>query len=230
MKTLIVGHRGWPTRFPDNTLSGYQAAAAVADAVELDIRRSADGKLAISHDPALGGLEVASHDWATLAEVDLGDGHRPVLLDEAIAALPNTPIQFEIKNLPNQPGFEPDHRVALEAAARTRPGDIVTSFHWPTLVAVRREFPEVATGALLGQHGDVREAVDHCLDAGHVSVVPEEIMLDEGSMSYIHEAGLDSYTWTVNDPIRAIELADLGVSGIITNDPGLMVEILRSTE
>jgi len=230
MKTLIVGHRGWPTRFPDNTLSGYYAAATVADAVELDIRRSADGKLVVSHDPTLGGLEVASHDWATLGEFDLGDGHRPVLLDEAIAALPGTPIQFEIKNLPHQPGFEPDHRVALEAAARTRPGDIVTSFYWPTLVAVRREFPDVATGALLDKSGNLPQAVAHCLDVGHVSVVPEQSMLNEDAMSVVSEAGLDSYTWTVNDPKRAIELARLGVSGIITNDPGLMVETLRSTE
>lgn len=230
MRTLIVGHRGWPTRFPDNTLSGFSAAAAVADAVELDVRRSADGKLVISHDPTLGGIEVASHDWVTLGEVDLGDGHRPVLLDEAIAALPGTPIQFEVKNLPHQPGFEPDSRVALDAAARARPGDIVTSFHWPTLAAVRRDFPDVATGALLDRHGDVRQAVDHCLDVGHGTVVPEQTMLDEDSMSAITDAGLESYTWTVDDPERAIELAGLGVSGIITNDPGLMVETLRSTE
>jgi len=97
---MVVGHRGWPARFPDNTLAGFMAAASVADAVELDVRRSADGKLVLSHDPSIGGLPVSSHQWQELLELDLGDGHRPALLDEVVAAVPNLAIQFEIKNSP----------------------------------------------------------------------------------------------------------------------------------
>ena len=224
--TSVVGHRGWPTRFPDNTLAGFLAAASVTDGVELDVRRSADGKLVLSHDPTLGDLEVSRETWATLGEVDLGDGHKPALLDEVVAALPSTSIEFEVKNLPHQSGFEPDHRVGLETAARARPGDIVTSFYWPTLEAVRASFPDVPTGALLDRTGDLREAIRHCLDAGHAAVVPHESSLDEDAMGIIQDADLDCYTWTVDDPARARELAALGVSGIITDDPGLMVETL----
>ena len=113
---VVVGHRGWPRRFPDNTLTGFLAASAVADAIELDVRRSADGKLVLSHDPTVAGLVVSETPWSVLAELDLGDGHKPALLDEALAALPDTPVQLEVKNVPDQPGFEPDHRLALEAA------------------------------------------------------------------------------------------------------------------
>jgi glycerophosphoryl diester phosphodiesterase len=226
----VIGHRGWPSRFPDNTLSGFQAAATVASGVELDVRRSADGRLVLSHDPDLGGLEVASHPWATLVELDLGNGHRPALLDEVIAALPDTTIQFEIKNLPHQPGFEPDHRVGLEAASRARPGDVVTSFYWATLDAVRRSFPDVATGALLESRGDIRRTIEYCLDVSHRAVLPQETMIDERTAELIAESGLESYAWTVNDPVRAVELAGLGVSGIITNDPGLMAKTLGSIQ
>ena len=83
---VVVGHRGWPRRFPDNTLTGFLAASAVADAIELDVRRSADGKLVLSHDPTLAGLVVSETPWSVLAELDLGDGHKPALLDEALAA------------------------------------------------------------------------------------------------------------------------------------------------
>ncbi len=109
---LIVGHRGWSSRFPDNTLAGFLAASAIADAIELDIRRSGDGKLVLSHDPTIGGLVVSETAWSVLAETDLGDGHKPALLDEALAALPDTPVQLEVKNFPYQPGFEPDHLYA----------------------------------------------------------------------------------------------------------------------
>ena len=70
----IVGHRGWPARFPDNTLAGFLAVTAVADAVELDVRRSADGKLVLAHDPILQGLEVAVKPGRSLQGSTWGTG------------------------------------------------------------------------------------------------------------------------------------------------------------
>lgn len=217
----VVGHRGWPTRFPDNTLAGFLAASSVADAIELDVRRSSDGKLILSHDPVIGGLEVSSHPWRELDEVDLGQGHRPALLDEVLAAVPGLAIQFEIKNSPNEPGFEPDHRIALEAATRARPGDIVTSFNWLSLAAVRREFPEVVTGVLVGRSGDVDQASDECHALGHAALVPS-IHLPVIGLVRAVESGLMVFPWVVDDPDRVEELVGLGVSGIITDDPALV--------
>ncbi|MEX0698529.1 MAG: glycerophosphodiester phosphodiesterase [Acidimicrobiia bacterium] len=225
----VIGHRGWPTRFPDNTLSGLLAAAAVADAVEVDVRRCADGKLVLSHDPDLAGYPVTDHGWAVLGELDLGGGHHPALLDEALGAVPDTPMLLEVKNLPHQPGFEPDHRIGHETASRARPGDVVTSFHWPTVDAVRRRFPDVATGLIVGEWGDLGQAVEHCLDVGHSAVVPDVRLLriDRGR-ALAMESGLVVYVWTVNDLGLANELAGIGVSGIITDDPGLISSIRES--
>ncbi|HET8739177.1 MAG TPA: glycerophosphodiester phosphodiesterase [Acidimicrobiia bacterium] len=224
-RVAVVGHRGWPTRFPDNTLSGLLAAADVVDAVEIDVRRSADGKLVLAHDPLLGGLVVSDTPWSTLMELDLGDGHHPILLDEALAALPGTPVQLEVKNWPIDPGFEPDHRIALETADRARPGDVVTSFNPVSLETVRRVFPDVPTGRCVTAGTPLDEAVEHCLDAGHRALVPDESMLHEEV-----PADLEVYPWTVNDPVRARELVELGVTGIITDDPGLVAGIFRSQE
>ncbi|HEU4320285.1 MAG TPA: glycerophosphodiester phosphodiesterase [Acidimicrobiia bacterium] len=223
LKTTIIGHRGWPTRFPDNTLAGLLAASDVADAVEIDVRRSRDGKLVLSHDPTIGGLLVPDTPWSTLCELDLGGGHHPVLLDEALAALPGVPVQMEIKNHPGHPGFEPDHRLGLEAAERARPGDIVTCFNLETIAAVRRVFQDVNTGWAVTSVIPIDEAVKHCLDAGHRALVPEHtaIMAPVGP-------DIEVYPWTVNDPARARELVELGVTGIITDDPGTIDQTLRS--
>lgn len=223
---LVVGHRGWPRRFPDNTLAGFLAASAIADAIELDVRRSSDGKLALSHDPTLGGLVVSETPWSVLAELDLGASHKPTLLDEALAALPDTPVQLEVKNLRYQPGFEPDHRLALEAAERARPGDTITSFNHASLEAVRRVFPDVPTGLAIERSRDLDEAFNYCLDAGHSVLVPEEIMIGK-SVPSAWSGEVDVFPWTVNDPDRARELADFGVSGIITDDPGLLRQHLK---
>lgn len=218
-----MGHRGWPALYPDNTLSGFLAAAAVADAVELDVRRSSDGKLILAHDPVLGGLHVVETPWSVLCELDLGQGHHPALLDEILAALPSTPIQLEVKNSPIDPGFEPDHRLALETAERARPGDIVTGFNRDTLAAVRRVFPNVATGLAIPAWSALDEGVKHCLDAGHAALVPDHSLITAGL-----RVELDVYPWTVNDVSRARELLDFGVTGIITDDPGLIATTLRS--
>lgn len=191
--------------------------------VELDIRRSGDGKLVLAHDPELGGIPVSATPWSQLGELDLGDGHHPALLDEVLAALPETPVQMEIKNLPMDPGFEPDHRLALEAAARARRGDVVTGFNPASLAAVRHVFPELDTGLAVPAWFDLDEAVKTCEDEGHTILVPEHTLVT-GEIN----AGLAVYPWTVNDPHRALELVDLGVAGIITDDPGLIAETLRS--
>lgn len=219
----VIGHRGWPTRYPENTLGGFIAAADVADAVELDVRRSSDGKLVLSHDPYLGGLSVPETTWSELVEIDLGDGHHPALLDEVLAALPGTPAQLEVKNMPMEPGFEPDHRVALETAERARPEDTVTGFNADSLAAVRRAFPDTATGLCVPAAVDLDEAIEQCMRAGHGALIVEHTLVDRET-----DAELALYPWTVNDPVRAVELVELSVAGIITDDPGLMADTFRS--
>lgn len=222
----VVGHRGFPARYPDNTLPGLIAASQVADIVEVDVRRSGDGKLVLAHDPELGGSVVAETPWSVLAEVDLGGGHRPCLLDEGLASLPGTPILLEIKNPPYQPGFEPDHRLALEAAERARPGDVVTSFNPDTVAVVRAVFPEVATGLCVAPGMDLDASVRLCLDLGHAVLVPSvQHPLDH--LSAAAAAGLEVYPWVVNHPEQARALADSGVSGIISDDPATVAASLE---
>jgi glycerophosphoryl diester phosphodiesterase len=165
---------------------------------------------------------VARTPWSILSEIDLGGGHHPALLDEVLAALPTTPAQLEVKNLPTDPGFEPDHRLALETAARARHLDMVTGFNPEMLAAVRGTFPNVVTGLAIPADVSLGEAVKHCLDAGHRALVPHHSLIMEDV-----NADIDIYPWTVNDPARARELVEYGAAGIITDDPGLMNDTLR---
>ena len=51
---LVIAHRGASAAFPENTLAAFSGAVAQgADGVELDVRRTADGRLALSHDDTL---------------------------------------------------------------------------------------------------------------------------------------------------------------------------------
>lgn len=222
-----MGHRGWPTRYPENTLPGFLAAASVADIVEMDVRRSGDGKLVLSHDPTLLGQMVHETAWSELAELDVGDGHHPALLDEVLAALPGIGAQLEVKNAPGEPGFEPDHRLALETAERSREFDIVTSFNRGTVEAVRRYFDEVRTGLAVDFPDSIDEVIEYCERIGHSAIIPAAGLVEAFWVGRARSAGIEVFPWTVNDAAVAAELVEAGVSGIITDDPGAIAPVLR---
>jgi glycerophosphoryl diester phosphodiesterase len=228
----VIGHRGWPARYPDNVLEGIGAALEVADMVEVDVRRSGDRRLVLSHDPVMDGLIVSEVPWAALADVDLGGGFHPASLDQLLAAFPSSRFDLEVKNLPGEPGFDSNHEIALETAAVARPGDLLSSFFWPTMDAVRPVFPDVATGLLVDSHGDLASAVDHALAEGHVAVVAHwELAIRSGlACQNAAEAGLMMAAWTLNDPSRVAELASIGVTAIITDDPGEMRRVVDQSQ
>lgn len=215
---IVAGHRGMPLQFPDNTLAGFRAAAEIVSMVELDVRRSVDGRWVLSHDPRLLGHVVSESAWETLAELDLGDGHHPALLDDVLEQVPDLRLDVEMKNAPTEPGFEPDHRTALEVAPRLRSGDVLTSFYWPTVDAVRERHPSVATGLLVGAGGSLSDAIQHAIHLGHELVAPHFSLLSEATVAAALEAGLSVATWTVNEPEDALAFASWGVSTIIADD------------
>jgi glycerophosphoryl diester phosphodiesterase len=88
-------------------------------------------------------------------------------------------------------------------------------------------FPDVATGVLVDGLGEIDLAIDECLDVGHPALVPSVFLPTLGLVRAI-EARLEVYPWVVDDPDRVIELAALGVSGIITDDPAVVATALRS--
>ncbi|MGC8475896.1 MAG: glycerophosphodiester phosphodiesterase family protein [Acetobacteraceae bacterium] len=53
-RPLLIGHRGARGLFPENTLEGFRATAALGvDGIELDVALTADGIAVVSHDPVL---------------------------------------------------------------------------------------------------------------------------------------------------------------------------------
>jgi glycerophosphoryl diester phosphodiesterase len=219
--------------YPDNTIAGMIAATEVADLVETDLRRTADGVAVLSHDPEIGGHVVIETDWATLAGIDLGDGHRPARFDELLRAVGAFPIDIEIKNDPDEPDFDPEFSFAIEVTSLARPQDVVTSFHWATMDAVKRAHPSIRTGLLVEPDRSLDEVAQRAVDGGHSIVAPHWWLLGDDPqvpVGRLEKRGLQVVTWTVDDEDRATLLAAAGVSAIITDDPRRIIEALRRTE
>lgn len=206
----VIGHRGWPSQHSENSLDGIKAASEVAAMIETDIRRTDVGELVLSHDP-------------------IEDPDALVRLDDLLAAFPDFAFNLEIKNFPGEPDFDPDHGSGLATAARARPFDLLTCFFWPTVDAIQRAFPDLSTGLLLSYDWDIDIATSHALARGHGTLAPHwALALSQADATKQAVAsGLEVIVWTLNEPEFVPELANLGVTAIITDDPGAMSAALK---
>ena len=110
MPTAVQAHRGSPDRSAgilENTVEAFLRARRLgADSVELDVRATADGSLAVHHDPEIPGAGPVH--LLTTAELP---PHVPLLAD-ALGACAGMDVNVEIKNLPTEAAFDPDELVA----------------------------------------------------------------------------------------------------------------------
>lgn len=217
---LVLGHRGTGVGEGENTLAGFAEALRLgADGVELDVRRTADGALALHHDAVVPGLGPV----AELRARDLPP-HVP-LLEEALDECATGVVNVEIKNGPHEPGFDPDELAAREVAAllagrpdRVAAGALfVSSFTPATLDAVVATSPEVPVGLLTITGFDQEQALALAVERGYSALHPHHDAVTAELAHAVHAAGLALNTWTVNEPGRAVWLASSGVDAVITD-------------
>jgi glycerophosphoryl diester phosphodiesterase len=224
LQTAIIAHRGASADYPENTVAAFRAAGPLgANWVELDVRRTADAALAVHHDAFLG-------DGRAIVEVagaELPD-YVPSLAEALEACLP-LGVNVEIKNLPHEIDFDATaalvEQVVEAIHACTQP-IIVSSFHGPTLDRVRSVDASVATGMLTFDLSEPTRTIDVAIAAGHIALHPFDRTVTHELVELVHHAGLAINVWTVDDPARIEELAEMGVDGIVTNVPDVAAAVL----
>ncbi len=200
-----------------------------SDAVELDVRRTADGVLVVHHDPKLAdGREILSVSFGELPE------YVPTL-EDALDACGAMWVNVEIKNDPSEPDFDPTDGIAAVVAealdARSVPAKfLVSSFRRETIDAFRVVSPEIATAFLTADSGvaDDLRLLDSLVQSGHRALHPWFGLVTEALVTACHERGIELNVWTCDDPLTMRKLADWGVDGICTNVPDLALSTLRA--
>lgn len=223
--TLIIAHRGASAAEAENTVAAFRRAVSMgADGIELDVRRTADDRLVVHHDPDLADGRIIRHTRRD----DLPD--HVTDLDAALDACDGVFVNVEIKNDPDEPDFDPTDWVAHRVLAllERRGADarwLVSSFRFETVELVRTVSPRVRTAWLVW---DLRGAVvERAASAGYGAVHPWVEALHEADVRRAHAAGLAVNTWTCDDPARIRELVAWGVDGICTNVPDLALAVRR---
>jgi glycerophosphoryl diester phosphodiesterase len=209
----VLGHRGAPRARAENTLASFAEALRLgADGVELDVRRTQDQVLVVHHDPTIR-VRGRRRRIANLPKHSLPA--RIPTLDAVLewARDQDVFVDVELK----EPGIE------NAVADRIRASDhlVVTSFYPDILFAFRERAPHITIGWITKAPGDAVLEVARSLDV--TLVVLHRSNARAALTAPLLASGTHVWAWGANTPAAAQRLVSLGVSALITDEPGRMV-------
>jgi glycerophosphoryl diester phosphodiesterase len=237
-RPLVVAHRGASVEQRENTIEAFEAAIeAGADAVEFDVRLTADGLAVVMHDPDVSRTTSGEELVSELTPHEIHRLGVPTL-DEALASLAGrAAVDIELKNEPDEPGYDAEGAPALErvfdALERTAfPGPVLlSSFDPATMRRSRRTRPDIPTGLLTSAETDATAAVRTARADDHPWVLPFVAQVLSAGPSFVegvHEVGMRVGIWITDDPDTARTLFEWGVDAVATNDPRLIARLRDS--
>jgi glycerophosphoryl diester phosphodiesterase len=227
----LYAHRLGRVPGPDSSLAALEATLAEpVGGLETDICLTADGRLALLHDPWLaigttGSGWARKTPWRDVRALRLRDrfggasGERPLALEELLERTPaDVVVQLDVKT-----HGDPELAVATAQAACRVAGRYpahrveVISFHADACAAAAR----------LGHRARLiiwADYAPHALgawarDAGVGGVCVEHFLLHAAFADQLRAEGLSVTTGTVNDAELARRVARIGVDAITTDDP-----------
>ncbi len=225
----IVAHRGASEDAPENSLAAFRLGwEQQADANELDVHLTLDGRLAVIHDPSTKRTAGVDKPVSRQTMAELRALGVPAL-EEVVALLPDGRRLFiEIKCGPEA---LPELRRVLDASGKPDSAFVLIGFSRDTMAKAKRDFPALPILWLVASKDapelDVliaraREAGLDGLDLHH------GFPIDAAFVGRVRAAGLKLYTWTVDDVAVARKELAAGVDGITTNRPGRLRRELES--
>lgn len=243
----IIAHRGASHDAPENTLAAFRLGwEQGADAAELDIFLTRDGRIAVLHDATTRrttGVDLRVAD-ATLAQVQALDagskkgapwtGERVPALEEVLAGLPaGKRLLIEIKCGPE---VLPALERAMAASGHAAEALVLIGFDYVTMQAARQRFPRAPiywlaryradkkTGAMPDIETLIAQAVAARFDGLNLD---HKFPMNAAFVAQVRAAGLKLSAWTVNDAAIARRLAAAGIDGLTTDRPAWLREQLR---
>lgn len=237
MTVEIIGHRGYPARFPENTIPSLLGALdAGADALEWDVHVAACGTPVVFHDATLdrttnGSGPLARHDAAALARLDAGGwfgaefaGTPVPTLREALLAIRDArsggPLPRLYPEIKAVRGDDDLGRILSEIeGAGARDATVLISMDFGILEGLRARGDAIRIGYVPDSEETLTRALDAVRRDGRAILDPDWRLLtaDPARTAQWLAEGISLATWTVDRVDTASDLLALGVRRITTN-------------
>ena len=228
---IPFAHRGGAGESPENTLAAFQRAIELGFRyLETDVHATKDGRLLAFHDE---NLERTCGVRAKIGDLTYDeirhlrvDGREPIpTLDEIVTSWPDARVNIDCKS---------DAAVAPLETFLGRPEIrdrvCIGSFSDRRLHHLRARYGsslctsmgprEVAAFRLHGPAKILANAAQVPISTGPVRLVTRRFV------ERCHDAGLHVHVWTIDDASTMVDLLDLGVDGIMTDQPSTLKDVL----
>jgi len=237
---LIIAHRGSAGEAPENTMAAFELALRQGcDAIELDIHLSKDGELIVCHDRTIdrttdGSGAIREMTVTELKQFDAGRwfhekyaGERIPLLKEVFDLVPqDIMINVEIKE--TYEGQIEERLLQLLRDSNRLAQVVVSSFDHKSLSRLKHIEPEVKIGLLYTMNAVDHNELADLLGVPVYALHPYGKLIDQKDILRATSHGLQVYPWTINTKDAMQQAIDKGVSGIITDFPGVLKQLLSS--
>jgi len=243
-RPLIIAHRGYRAKYPENTLASFKAAlAAGAGMLELDVMLTKDRKVVVIHDATLerttdGHGQVNSYTLKELKELDAGSWFHPRFAGEHLPALEEvlglvhgrTFLNIEIKSNAYEAHHPPDaiEKQVVELVRRKNAltSVLISSFEWKILenVASMEDAPAIA---LISKYPAEGDNVKRCIRLKAFSWHPNCSELKYDQVRIMREEGIRVFPYNVDSPGEYQRMIQMDVDGIITSDPPLLSDLAQ---
>ncbi len=229
---MIIGHRGSSYSFPENTVeAAVRAWEEGADAVEIDVYPTADGRIVLLHDKSTlrtTGVDypVVNTNSDVLTKLDAGkwkdprfEGIRIPLLEEVLDVIPKyKKLVIEVKSGPE---IIPMLKNILQEHPH-RSQIIFICFGWEVIIKLHEAFPDLPCFWLSSRKNDVMNRWEDVIKAGLDGINLHYSIIDQNMVEQAHKDGLGILAWTVNDMEEVDRLIGIGIDGITTDRPGFI--------
>ncbi|MBQ3866600.1 MAG: hypothetical protein II776_06830 [Clostridia bacterium] len=251
----VAGHRGWPNKFPENTIASFRGALTLPlDQVETDVRITKDGELVLIHDATVdrttdGTGEVRDFTLAELKKLDAGSWKDPAFAGERIPTLrefmevvkdhPTITLDIELKEYPDrEEGWD---KVAYDVCDRTlamieeygfQDRVVINTFSAPLTEYLHKKYPQYRTHVYFPRfkmkgEGDPYPGA-YCSCVYGPKEVAEGIVTSQQILDFAKETGIRVWAGVYAKNEETVDLALSWNAEMITaNNPDEVLEILR---
>lgn len=234
----VIAHRGAMGEAPENTLASFQKALEQqCDLIELDIHLTADGEIVVCHDETLDRTTDRSGAIGelTLEEIRQADagswfgtaytGQRIPLLQEVLQLVPaEIGLNIELKT---SYGDRIEDAVLRLLRENGRLDSVLfSSYDHKLLHRLKQKAPEARISLVYDFKpiDPVRLIHDFGLNVFSVSLYHG--MVEQEDVEAIRRDGKHVMVWTVNQKPAMSRMLDCGVSGVITDYPAALKNVM----
>lgn len=241
-RPALFAHRGASHYSPENTLASFEIAIKQqADAIELDVKLTADGHVVVIHDQTVdrttdGSGNVADMRLAEIKELDAGIHYDVQFMSEKVPTLEEVLlhnakrilINIELTNYSSI--FDNLPEIVGEIVHHYDYEDLIlfSSFNPIALLRIKKVLPEVPIGLLClpGKYGAIPRS--HWLNRlSHEAIHPEYEDTTRDLIRAAHKHNKRVHAYTVNHVEEMQNMFDIEVDGIFTDNPLLARQILN---